>query len=1166
MQTTIHGIARKQPVMLRRFVFAGLLGASQCLFAQSTPAPGPQKTPATTEEEEPVKLSPFTVDSSQDTGYSAKDTLAGTRVRTELKDVGSSISVVTQKFLQDTNSKNNEQLLVYTPNTEVAGQGGNFLGQGDGPFVTASDNANRAVSNTRVRGLAEADNTRDFNLTDIPWDSYNVGRVDLQRGPNSILFGIGSPAGIINSSVNTASFKDAFHVENQLGSFDSVRFSANLNKVLIKNELAVRVDALHDNTKYRQDPAFRDDHRIFSAVKWDPSFLNKGDAHTSLRLNYENGRVKSNMPRYTPPIDTISPWFTLLGKATYDGRTLNSGSPNAYIGAIGNRVYDGVVTTFANGVQGFSYPTKLQPYPDTTGNVNGANPGTNGLKGIATTDNYAKQANLPGAGSGLWKAASMTDRNTFDFLNNLIEGPNKSEFNNFHALNATWSQTFLRDRVGFEVSYDKQNARWGNQTAMSDDGTTVTIDINNTLLNGQPNPNVGRPMVVLGGGSAGVYREERSREVKRATGFGELNFADISGKESTLAKIFGRNTFTGLYSRQEDKDQNEKGPRWYLSSAFAPNASAGNIGQASRDNIILAYVGPNLSSASSSSVLGFQGLKEKINPTNGSINVWNDVTNTFQNIPLTVVNSDNLDDSAKTYTQGFKSTNRINSSAIIWQGYWFDNTIIPMVGIRRDSLAHRGAATPGLAGVGGAVDINSPLWTLPTSAVDPNNNPKGLTFQDITGTSKTYSLVTHLPNSVRSKLPGNMDISFFGNQSENFKPESRRDIKGASLPAANGKTKEYGIAISALDDKLSLKVVHYDTRVKNATINGALAGFYLIGANEWWGGAAIRAQRDNNNWQAGNYGTATNGKVVTWQPDATTVKTGAIFQADGVTYTQTALDQTRAAIDAAATDWFAKVAPASVQSAWEFVSTSDGLVNNHDGNYAPAGMALTGDTRSQGYEFELVANPIKGLDVSFNASKTTAQRSDLASGYTSWIVQRWKDLQGPMGDVRIWGGSSGGETTRSKFRNETYAGYLFFNALQGSDVPELHKWRYNLVSNYSFQFEKLRGTNVGGGYRWQDASVIGFYSKSSVDTISNTPIDVADLSRPIKGKAENSFDFWVGYEHKFGHNLKWRIQANLRNAFADDKLIPATVQPSGQIATYRIPEPRTWTLTNSIDF
>src|SRR5690606_39106391 len=225
--------------------------------------------PASPEDsDELVTLSPFVVEATEDSGYSARDTLAGTRIRTELKDVGAAISVVTQKFLQDTNSKNASDLLVYTTGTEVAGQGGNFTGAGDGAVIDTTAYT-QPVANTRVRGLAEADNLRDFFLTDIPWGSYNVGRVDLQRGANSVLFGIGSPAGIINSSINGASFRNEGEVEVQLGSFGTHRETIDYNHTLIEDTLAFRVAVLNDRTKYKQRPAHRDDERFFVAGRWD---------------------------------------------------------------------------------------------------------------------------------------------------------------------------------------------------------------------------------------------------------------------------------------------------------------------------------------------------------------------------------------------------------------------------------------------------------------------------------------------------------------------------------------------------------------------------------------------------------------------------------------------------------------------------------------------------------------------------------------------------------------------------------------------------------------------------------------------------------------------------------------------------------------------------------
>jgi hypothetical protein len=56
-------------------------------------------------------------------GYKMMSTLAGTRVRTDLRGLASSVSVVTEGFLRDTGATNNKDLLVYTPSTEVAGLG-----------------------------------------------------------------------------------------------------------------------------------------------------------------------------------------------------------------------------------------------------------------------------------------------------------------------------------------------------------------------------------------------------------------------------------------------------------------------------------------------------------------------------------------------------------------------------------------------------------------------------------------------------------------------------------------------------------------------------------------------------------------------------------------------------------------------------------------------------------------------------------------------------------------------------------------------------------------------------------------------------------------------------------------------------------------------------------
>src|ERR1019366_6181284 len=83
----------------------------------------------------------------------------------------------------------------------------------------------RPNTNHRIRGLSSADNTRGFFITDVPWDSYNTGRIDLQRGPNSILFGLGNPSGVINATLNDANFKNKGSFEARAGSYGSYRGS-----------------------------------------------------------------------------------------------------------------------------------------------------------------------------------------------------------------------------------------------------------------------------------------------------------------------------------------------------------------------------------------------------------------------------------------------------------------------------------------------------------------------------------------------------------------------------------------------------------------------------------------------------------------------------------------------------------------------------------------------------------------------------------------------------------------------------------------------------------------------------------------------------------------------------------------------------------------------------
>jgi outer membrane receptor protein involved in Fe transport len=1155
--------------------------ALAALLAVSAPLAWGQAAPATasankSDDEETIVLSPFVIESTEDADtYSAKSTLAGTRIRTELKDVGSAISVYTGKFLQDTNSRKADDLLVYTTGTEVAGQGGNFLGQGDGAVLT-NTNRTAPVQNTRVRGLAEADNTRDFFLSDIPWDSYNVGRVDLQRGPNAILFGIGSPAGIVNSSLNTASFRDSNKVEAQYGSYASTRFTGDFNKVLLKNELALRVALLKDDTNYRQDPAYKDDERIYAAIKWDPSFLAKNGMRTSLRANYENGHIDSNLPRSTPPLDAITPWYSVLGKRTLDARyattvinSLNTPERNWY-GAPGGRVFDGVITAFNGGSQGISYPSQVTAYPNYSSDITGSGAGDNTIRGVRTYNEYAN-ASFPEGAIGAYKAKSLTDRSVFDFYNNLLEGPNKNEFNDFDAFNVALTQTFLDSKAGFELVYDKQDAKWGYNNFLSGDASVITVDLMDTLADGSRNPNVGRPMTISGGGSAGLYRAHRIRETQRATAYYDLDFGTFTDKTSTVARLLGHHVFTGLLSRQENDFNSRSGPRFFLSEEYPAVKRGGDgtpnpLSQASRDDIFYNYLGGSISGLNNPSGINLVGVKDRVQPQGtSSINVWNNVTRAWTQVPLIVTNNDLASDEAKQYTNGVKSLDRVDSKALVWQGYLLDGNLVPMYGWRKDKDRFISAGTPN--NIRAVAQVNDPNWRLPANENDLNKGQRK--WNIVEGESRTWSIVAHAPKQLMQKLPGQLGLSVYYNKSENFQPDAgRRDIFGTPVASPSGETKDYGVTITALDEKVTLKINHFKTSVINANVAGEIGGQYLIGAVEGWGQQAAVKFRDSSvaggprNWPASElYGVSSSGNPVTWRPAGPLKGTSGAY-----TYTQAELDAAWAKEKASMDAWFGTAVPANFKEMWGLTdyATGGGTIN-----FSPAGLAVTGDTQSEGWEYEITANPVRGLDVSFNASKTSARRFNLAKTYTDWIQKRWKEFQGPAGDMRLWGGEDdwsadsnhGGETARGKFSRETMAGYYLWQALESSDVPELRPWRFNVIANYTFQNSGLKGVNVGGSYRWQDSSVTGFPVVK--DSSGNYRYDV---SRPYKGKSEDITDVWVGYQRKLTNRINWRIQLNVRNVLYTDDLIPVTVQPDGSPAAYRIPEPRTWTITNTLTF
>ncbi|MDO8540586.1 MAG: TonB-dependent receptor plug domain-containing protein [Opitutaceae bacterium] len=320
-------MTRTSPLVTITAVFALLLTTAP---AQVT-APAPV-TPAPENKGEVVELSPFTVNTSKDLGYSAENTLAGSRLNTRLRDTAGSVAVFTKEFLDDLAITDIAQLLDYSVNAEVDTNAWQ-AGSGQNPMITGEN----LLSRTLNRGLA-ASQGMDFFTSITNGDPYRVGRFEDSRGPNSILFGVGAPGGLLNQSSKVAeTHRDTANLRYGFGSWDRSRIEMDANKALIKDRLAVSVAALdQENGGWRRFD-FQDKERIFGAVTFRPSRA------LTLKVMGETGHDSSAVMKTAPPSEQVLAWYDnrqALG-VTAVTFTPNNTTPTAAQQAIGVTTRDG---------------------------------------------------------------------------------------------------------------------------------------------------------------------------------------------------------------------------------------------------------------------------------------------------------------------------------------------------------------------------------------------------------------------------------------------------------------------------------------------------------------------------------------------------------------------------------------------------------------------------------------------------------------------------------------------------------------------------------------------------------------------------------------------------------------------------------------------------------
>jgi hypothetical protein len=1157
-------------------------------------------------DEQVLLLDPFTVTTDHE-GYKANDTLGGTRVRTKLADTPSSISVITPKFMQDLGITDAEELLVYTTNTEVGGLGGNFSGISSRGFGVVGAAEGTRLSNpagvNRSRGLTAMDNTRNYFVSQIPWDGYNISRVDISRGPNSFLFGVGSPSGISNVTTNEAHYQTKGNVEVRFGSFGSHRESLDFNKVLIPSQLAMRVDLVNDDNQYEQKPAFNHSKRIYGALRFDPKVLNTGWANTKIMANYEHGEVRSNNPRTLPPMDYYTGYFSNVNKAGYNPFTYNIGANGApdfdpatsqwtssadihYAFAGGNNAtfwWDAATGTLQRSSQ-----AGVGTAAGNIGGMRGTTPNvyhiyTTGFAQYARATNYLNSNSFPGAFARTvnYLDKTMTDTSVFDFYGKLIDGPNKREWQDWDAFNVSIVQSLFNNRLTLQGVIDRQEYTRGQEgLLMGYIAPYISVDLDTHLLTypswspqATANPNVGRPFIgsdFAGGNNDSTFVSDNYQ----LTAAYSLNFSDFVSSEG-LAKTLGRHEFTGLLGRYTTTQENRTWQMYAMDGAYGQAVNAAGAQTLAARNINwVSYLGPSMANRSSAAGANLSNISNSLIPTSGPLSIFSNRWTAASSVsptaswvnplptgPQTLTQADNPANYAgyqpyfanvlnsrsnidQLYTLGNKSEQRITSKALMYQGYFWDDTIIPQIGWRSDSVRQRGNQAP----INALTGVASMNYLLTDSGVTLDT------------TSTSYGISVHLPKAIKKNLPAGTDVTVFYFHGRNETPKVRYGIDGVILPNEEGRTDDYGVQLDGLNGRATLRLTAFKTVDNNAQASygqplGA-AGWLIDSLPSWtltMAAAGIAASQssppagmEGNDWYWGwgRDNPALAGRIAT-----------AIQQNFPTLFPQSYWDQYGLPVSTAAIqsgNWMRVLSNGQVPFAWN--------VNNSHMIHGTTPI-IDQNIVSKGYELEATLRPLRNWDVTFNASKVTAYQTSLGAGadrYLNGMARLW--LNTDIGLTPIWGGGP----ARDTFMSGIWAPYLTQIALTGTDQPELRKWNFKAVSNYTFTRGVLNGLNIGGGYRWASKPVLGYGIKQT--TIFGNSAWISDVAQPRYGKIDEHFDVWVGYQRKVSPKVDWKIQANLKNVGEKTHLTPISVQPDGSWAQQRIVTGMTFEVSNKFMF
>ncbi len=258
-------------------------------------------------------------------GYAPKRSTTATRTDTPLLDVPQAITVIGQQQIRDLAIQSMSDAVRYVPGIGIT--------QGEGNRDGLVFRGNSSTADLFIDGIRD----------DVQYyrDTYNIERIEAFKGPNAMIFGRGSPGGLLNRVTKAADWNTVREIGLQVGSWDKRRVTADVGQA-INDGVAFRVTGVVEDSE-----GFRDGFEL-KREGINPTLSLRPGERTLVTLGVEYFRdertADRGIPSYQNPFNG-----TRFPVAT--GRETFFGDPDASVSETDVNAFTALVEhDFGNGV------------------------------------------------------------------------------------------------------------------------------------------------------------------------------------------------------------------------------------------------------------------------------------------------------------------------------------------------------------------------------------------------------------------------------------------------------------------------------------------------------------------------------------------------------------------------------------------------------------------------------------------------------------------------------------------------------------------------------------------------------------------------------------------------------------------------------------------------